>query len=137
MKDLLQICTFSLLAQAWFTYFNFTFWLSKIKSGNYYVPVFGWTFKSWWSFTFGIWFFNAIFCYLWATILISWCYKLSLKDSGGLYYAFLIIQIVSLLTSVIFMRLIVGETPNRNGWIALVLIILASLFAANSGRGVR
>ncbi len=134
MKSFLQIYAVSLLAQIWFTFFNLKFWLSGLKSEVYRIPLFGWTLKTWWGFTWGIWFFNAAFCYFWATALIGWCYKLSLKDSGGLYHGFLVIQIVSIMTSVVFMRLIVGETPDRNGWIALVLVLLASVFAAYSGR---
>lgn len=135
MQDLLktlQILGISLVAQIWFTYFNVTFWLSRLKSGVYYVPVFNWTFNHWLTFTFGVWFFNAIFCYIWATPLIGWAYHISLGYSKGLYFGFLLIQVASFLTSVYFMHLIVGETPNRNGWIVILLLLLAIPFTAHS-----
>lgn len=133
LLKLLQILGISLLAQIWFNFFNFKFWLSGLKSGIYHMPILGW-FKSWWTFTLGAWCFNAIFCYIWATMLIGWCYKLSVESSGGLTRGFLVIQAASFLSSIYFIRLIVGETPNRNGWIAIILILLALPFAANSSK---
>ena len=137
LLKILQILVISLVAQTWFTYFNLTFWLSKLKSGIYDVPLFGWKFDSWLSFTLGAWFFNSIYCYIWATLLIGWCYTISIKDSSGLYPAFLVIQLASFMVSVMFMRLIVGETPNRNGWIVIALILLAIPFAAHSSTNVK
>ena len=139
MRDLLKllpIFVVALLAQCWFNFFNVTFWLSRLKAGSYRIPLVGWTFETWWGFTMGIWSFNAVFCYIWSTVLIAWCYKESVKQSQGLYAALLIIQIASNLSSILFMRLIAGEVPNRNGWIAIGLFLLASFFTANSGRNV-
>ena len=84
----------------------------------------------------GVWLFNALFCYLPATLLIALAYRMSITNSGGFYSAFIVVNIASVLASVLFMRLIVGETPTTRGWIAIVLILLASVFAANSGRNV-
>lgn len=137
MRDLLKlwpIYTYSIAAQLIFNYVNLTFLFSKIKSGNYSVPFFG-PFASLEKFTVAAWLFNSL-AYITATILVARSYRLSVESSGGLYSALIVGQIAAILVSTLFMRLIVGEVPTRNGWIAIALALCASLFAANSGRNV-
>lgn len=137
MGDLLKlwpIYVYSILAQLIFNYFNLTFLFSKIKSGNYTVPLFG-SFMSLDKFTVAAWLFNS-FGYIIATILVARSYRISVNNSGGLYSALIISQITSVIISTLFMRIIVGEVPTRNGWIALTLALAAAFFTVNSGRNI-
>ena len=140
MKDLvhlLQIYGLSFVAQVWFNYFNFYFFYGKLKSGNYTVPMFpDHVFKNLVTFTMAAWIFNAIFCYIGATIITAYCYQLSIKYFGGLSSALIVTLISSLFTAVLFMKTSTGESLSRNEWIAVLLIILASVFAAYSGKKV-
>lgn len=137
MKDLLKLLPIyaTLLgAQLIFNYFNYTFLFSKIKSGVYHVPLFG-DFTSWWKFVIAVWIFNGP-AYIIGTILVAWSVKISLTNFGVMYTSLIVGQVVTILVTVFFMWYSVGELPSKNGWIALILVFLASLFAANSGRNV-
>lgn len=140
MRDLLKLLPIyglSLTAQLWFNYFNFKFLFSKIKTGDYTVPFFSHVFQGLGTFTVAIWAFNAILCYIPATIIVSYAYKLSVENFGGLSSAVIVGLIASGVTSLLFMRLLAGETLNRNGWIAIALILLALPFAANSSTNIK
>ncbi len=137
MSDLLKLLPIyglSLIAQLWYNYFNFKFLFSKIKLGDYTVPFSSHVFQWLGTFTVVIWVFNAIFCYIPATIIVAYAYKLSVENFNGLSSALIVGQVASILTSVLFMRLMTGESLNRNGWIAIIIILLALPFAAHSSR---
>ena len=135
LLKLLPIYAISLLAQLVFQYVNFSFMFSRLKNGNLKIPVSEHIFSSWWSFTVAAWLFNATF-YLAGSLLTVWAYKLSIDSFGGLYSGFIVASIAAIIMSVFFMYIFAGEVPNKNGWIALILVVLASFFAANSGKGV-
>ena len=126
----IYICFF--LANIWFSLFNVTFWLSRIKTGVYKLPFFDKIFETWWGFTLAIWCFNAIFCYMGATLLVARAYKTSVDNFGVLMSAFVISQIVSTAVPLFFICTQTGEMPNRQEFIALGLILIASLILANS-----
>lgn len=137
MRDLLKLLPIyaTLLgAQLVMNYFNYTFLFAKIKSGIYHVPLFG-DFTSWWKFVVAVWIFNAP-AYILGTIFVAWSIKLSLVNFGVMYTSIIVGQVVTIITTLFFMWYRMGELPSRNGWIALILVFLASLFAANSGRNV-
>ncbi len=133
----LPIYGLMLTAQLWFNYFNFKFLFSKIKFGDYTVPFVNHVFKWLTTFTIAGWTFNAMFCYIPATILVAYSYKISVENFNGLSSAVIVGQVASLMTSVLFMRLMAGEALNRNGWIAIALIILALPFAAYSSTNIK
>lgn len=167
LLKLLPILGVLTAAQLIFSYFNYTFLFSKIKSGNYRVPYFYWmmvvswivftgiyytvapkiksgfldslfkegVFDSWWKFTVAAWMFNAL-PYILGTIFVAWSIKLSVNNFGDMYTSVILGQIVTTAMTVLFMWYRMGELPSRNGWIALVLVFLASLFIANSGKNV-
>ena len=140
MRDLLKLLPIfglSLAAQFWFNYFNFKFLFSKIKIGVYTVPFVNHVFEWLGTFTVAVWSFNAIFCYIPATIMVAYAYKLSVESFGGLSSAVIVGQVASILTSVLFMRLMAGEALNKNGWIAIILILLVLPFAANSSTNIK
>lgn len=137
MKDLLKllpIYTILLGAQFLFSYVNYTFIFSKIKSGVYHLPLFG-DFTSWWKFVLAAWLFNAP-AFVLGTVLVVLSMKLSISNFGVVYVSVIASQIISIILTLFFMWYRMGELPTRNGWIALVLVFLASLFATNSGRSV-
>lgn len=134
---LLPIYGLMLTAQLWFNYFNFKFIFSKIKVGDYTVPFINHVFEWLATFTIVSWIFNAIFCYIPATILVAYSYKISVENFNGLSSAVIVGQVASVMTSVLFMRLVAGEALNRNGWISIALIILALPFAAYSSTNVK
>ncbi len=137
LLKLLPIFGLSLLAQFWFNYFNFKFLFSKIKFGDYTVPFINHVFEWLATFTVVGWTFNGIFCYIPATIIVAYGYKISVENFDGLSSAVIVGQVASLMTSVLFMRVMAGETLNRNGWIAIVLIFLALPFAAYSSTNIK
>lgn len=137
MKDLLKlwpIYATLIVAQLIFNLLNYTFIYSKIKSGIYHVPLFG-DFTSLTKFTAAAWLTNAL-GYLVGTILVAWSVKFSLVNFGIMYTSVIVSQIITIIFTLFFMWYRMGELPTRNGWIALILVFFASLFAANSGRNV-
>jgi hypothetical protein len=134
LLKLLPVYATLLGAQLVFNYFNYTFLFSKIKLETYHVPLFG-DFTSWWKFVAAAWVFNGP-AYIIGTILTVWSVKLSLTNFGVMYTSIIVGQVVTILVTLFFMWYRMGELPSRNGWIALILVFLASLFAANSGRNV-
>jgi len=134
LSKLVQIYGLSLTAQIIFNFFNFYILFSRIKFANYHVPLIG-TFDSLWKFVIAAWLFNAPM-YICGTILVGYAYRLSVLNFEGMYLAFIGGQISSVLTSILFIWLTAGEIPNRNGWIAIALVFLASFFAAHSSKPV-
>lgn len=131
-SKLLQILVIQLLASAIFSYFNFRFLFSRIKYGVYEVPLFG-SFDVWWKFIIAAWMFNTPF-YVAGTLLMALSYKISSENFGTLYTAFIVSNVCGILVSIFFIRLTVGEMPNRNGWIAMTLVLASLFFAAYSGK---
>lgn len=129
---LLSILVIQLVASAIFSYFNFKFLFSRIKSGVYEVPLLG-SFDVWWKFIIAAWVFNIPF-YVVGTLLVALSYKISLENFGTLYTAFIVSNVCGILMSVFFIHLTAGEVPNKNGWIAIVLVLASLLFAAYSGK---
>lgn len=142
MKALLQLMPLYgvlLLAQLIFSWFNYNFLFSKIKSGVYQILIpfteIMFVFSSWHKFAIAAWLFNAP-AYLIGTILVAFSIKLSVDDFGVAYVWVIASQVIAIATTMFFMWYKMGELPNRNGWIALILILLASIFSANSGRNI-
>lgn len=121
----------------WFNYFNFQFIFSKIKSGKYTLPWVEHVFEGWGTFTLAAWSFNILFCYIPATLLVAYTYKISVERYGGLSSAAIVGWIMNILTQVLFMRLLAGEKLNKNGWIAVAIVLMALPFAANSSTNVK
>ena len=135
MKAFLQVIPMYLillLAHSIMSYGSYTFIFSKIKSGVYSLPILG-EFTSWQWFTITAWLFAAML-YIPGTILVVLASRLSMKNSGSMYPWAIAGQIVPIITMIFFMYYRIGETPNRNGWIALLLVMIASVFAAYSGK---
>lgn len=132
---LLPIYGVMLAAQLVFSWFNYTFLFSKMKLGVYYLPIVNQTFTSWWKFAIAAWLFNAP-AYVVGTILVALSIKLSVESFGVVYTSIIVGQIVTTITAIFFMWYRIGELPNRNGWIALTLVLLASIFAAYSGKNI-
>jgi len=137
LLKVLPILGLSIVSGLWFNYFNFQFLFSRIKSGNYTIPFLKHVFSWLPTFVMSAWIFNALFCYIPATIIVAYSYKMSVTNFQGLSSALIIGHAVSILTSVLFIRLMAGETLNRNGWIAVALILLALPFSANSSTSVK
>lgn len=137
MKELLKLLPiFATLigAQLIFNFINYTLIYPKIKSGVYHVPLFG-DFTSLTGFAAASWLIGTP-GFLVGTILVAWSVRLSFFNFGVMYTSVIISQIITTISTLFFMWYRMGELPTRNGWIALVLVFLASLFAANSGRSV-
>lgn len=136
MKFALQfLLIFGILLASHFFTANFTYTIvGKLKSGDYSIATLGYhiyTFQSWFWFVF--WFLAMIQPFYWiGGIMIMATYKYSLIHFHAAYLAVLANLITIILNTVFFMRLRVGEVPNKNGWIALVFILIASIFAALS-----
>ncbi len=140
MKDLLKILPIygvSFVAQIMFNFVNFTYFISRLKTGVYTIKVFDklFTFNHWWTFTIAVWFYNAP-VYIVATVLVAWAYVMSVRVFGDLSSGIIVGTIAYLATSLFFVRLRAGELPTRNGWIAIAMLILVSFFAAHSGKNV-
>lgn len=125
-----------------FSFLNTYFWLSGIKFGSYTLPLnkipildlffsVPLVFKTHWGFTVGAWVLNAP-GYFFATLIVGWAYKISVDNYGVLYPAFIIGQIAPLITSMFFLYFRIGELPNMQEWLALVLIFIASFILINS-----
>lgn len=127
----------SIITGLWFNFFNFKFLFSKIKSGQYTVPYTKHVFEWLTTFTLGAYGFNLLFCYLPATILTAYAYKISVEKFGGLASASIVGWVTNILASVLFMRLLAGEKLNRNGWIAVIIVFIALPFAANSSTNIK
>ena len=133
---LLHIYALAMIAQLWYNFFNFRFIYSKVKIGDYTVPFINHVFQRLSTFTVVAWTFNAVFCYIPATIISVYSFYLSYKYFGGASSALIVNIISTLLTAILFMKLTTGESLNKNGWIAVMLIVLASFFAAHSGKNI-
>ena len=135
MKDLLKILPMygvMFLAQFIMSWGSYTFIFSRVKSGKYILPLFG-EFSSWQTFTVVAWLMASIL-YIPGTILVVWAVRMSLKNSGSMYPWAIAGQMVPIFITMFFMWYRIGEVPNRNGWISIVLVITASIFAAFSGK---
>ena len=134
LLKLLPIYTTLFSAQFIFSYVNYTFIFSKIKSGVFHLPLFG-DFTPWWKFVIMAWLFNAP-AFIFGTVLVVWSMKLSLDNFGAAYTSIIASQIISVIMTLFFMWYRMGELPSRNGWIALILVFIASLLTASSGKKV-
>ena len=83
------------------------------------------------GFSLAAWAFNASF-YAIVSVLVSLTFMISLKSFGTVAPALIASFITSIMSSILFMWLITNEVPTRNGWIAIILVLIASIFAAKS-----
>lgn len=135
MKALFQgltIYAIMFLAQFIMSWGSYTFIFSKVKSNKYTLPLFG-EFQSWQWFTVVAWS-MASMLYIPGTILVVLASRYSMRNSGSMYPWAIAGQMVPIGITMFFMWYRIGELPNRNGWIALILVMLASIFASFSGR---
>lgn len=113
-----------------------TYTLAKnIKDGQYVTPLVGWRFESWWPF---IMVSVAILqpFYWTGGVLIFTAYKLA-HDSYKEIYPAVILNLAAMTAwTVVMMYFRVKELPTRDGWIALILVVVASLLVANIKRNV-
>lgn len=110
--------------------------VKNIKAGQYVTPLFGWRFEGWWPFitvSVGI---LQIFYYT-GGVMIFTAFKLSLDHFGKIYPAVILNLAAATAWTVIMMYFRVKELPTREGWIALILIIIASVLAMNTGRNIK
>jgi len=137
LLKILPIYFFAVLTSIWYSFVNFQFLFSKIKSGIYTVPYTSHIFEKFHNFVAGAYLFNMLICYFPAIFLTAIMFKISVDRFGGLSSALMVNHATSVLASVLFIRLLSGETPNRNGWIAIILILTALPFAANSSTNIK
>ena len=143
LLKLLQIYGVAFLAQIMFNFYNFTFLFSRlkfgVKTGFFSIPVIlidkTFTFGNWKTLTLGAWFLGAI-VYIPAFLLMAWSYVLSIRYFDNLTSAIIVSTIASMTTSIFFAHLRAGEVLSRNGWIAILLLVIASFFAPYAGRNV-
>lgn len=107
----------------------------NIKTGQYITPLFGWRFESWWPFILTS--VTMLQPFYWTGgVMIFTAYKLSLDNFSEAYPAVILNLAAMTAWTVLMMYVRVKELPTRDGWIALVLIIIASLLAMNAGRNI-
>lgn len=107
----------------------------QLKLGSYVTPIFGWKFDHWLSY---------IACSMGAFQVLYWingimlftAYKLSFDHFGTMYPAVILNLVAVIFWTVLMMYIRVGEIPSRDGWIAIVLIIIASLLTMNAGKNI-
>lgn len=69
--------------------------------------------------------------------MIFTAYKLSLDRFSEAYPAVILNLSAMTAWTVVMMYLRVKEVPTRDGWIALALILIASLLAINAGKNIK
>lgn len=107
----------------------------NLKNGYYVTPIFGWRFDNWPMFIVASLGAFQPFYWLGGVLLFS-AYKLSM-DYFSEMYPVVILNLVAVTSWTILMMYIkVREVPTRDGWIALVLIIIVSLLAINAGKNI-
>ena len=108
----------------------------NIKIGQYVTPLFGWKFESWWPFiTISV---ATLQVFYWTGgVMIFTAYKLSLDHFDKVYPAVILNLVAMTAWTVLMMYLQVRELPTRDGWIALALIVIASLLSMNSGKNIK
>ena len=108
----------------------------NIKAGQYITPIFGWRFESWWPFiTISV---GILQPFYWTGgVMIFTAYKLSLDNFSEVFPAVILNLAAMTGWTVLMMYVRVKELPTRDGWIALILIVIASLLAMNAGRSVK
>lgn len=108
----------------------------NIKAGQYITPILGLRFDSWLPFI--IVSVTILQPFYWTGgIMIFTAYKLSLDNFSGVYPAVILNLAAMNAWTVLMMYLRVKELPTRDGWIALALIIIASLLAMNAGKNIK
>ena len=117
---------------SWITYSI----LQNLKNGSYVVPIFGWRFEHWFSFVVGALAIMQIF-YLISGIILFTAYKLTLDHFQVAYPAVVLNLLAVVLWTILMMYVRVREIPTRDGWIAIALIIIASLLAMNAGKNIK
>lgn len=123
-----------MIASHWTSVLTYTL-VRNIKAGEWVVPLFGWRFESWWPFILTS--VTMLQPFYWTGgVMIFTAYKLSLDNFSEAYPAVILNLAAMTGWTVLMMYLRVKELPTRDGWIALVLIIIASLLAMNAGRNI-
>lgn len=137
MSRILNLLLISLLVvmSHWTSILTYTL-VKNIKAGQYVTPLFGWKFENWWPFitvSVGV---LQVFYYT-GGVMIFTAYKLSLDHFKEAYPAVILNLAAMTAWTVLMMYFRVKELPTRDGWIALVLIVVVSLLAINSGRNIK
>lgn len=112
----------------------------NIKTGQYITPVFGWQFENngWPSFFYfmgvslGI---MQVFYWVGGMLLFT-AYKLAMDHYEEMYPVVILNLATMTFTTVIMMYFRVKEIPGRDGWIALILIFIASFLAIHAGKSI-
>lgn len=107
----------------------------NLKLGNYVTPFIGWKFEHWSTFLISS---LAIFqpIYFVNGFILFTAYKLSFDHLGTMYPAVVLNLVAIIFWTIFMMYLRVKEVPTRDGWIAIVLIVVASLLAMNAGKNI-
>lgn len=69
--------------------------------------------------------------------MIFTAYKLSLDNFSGVYPAVILNLAAMTGWTVLMMYVRVKELPTRDGWIAITLVLIASLLALNAGKSLK
>ena len=110
--------------------------VANIKAGQYVTPLFGWRFDSWWPFiTVSVAILQPF--YFTGGVMIFTAYKLTFDWYGNIYPAVILNLAAMTGWTVVMMYFRVKELPTRDGWIALILIVIVSLLAMNAGRNIK
>lgn len=108
----------------------------NIKTGQYITPLFGWRFENWWPFVLVS--VAVLQPFYWTGgVLIFTAYKISLDRFTEAYPAVILNLAAMTAWTIMMMYFRVRELPTRDGWVALTLIIIASLLAINTGRSLK
>ncbi len=108
----------------------------NIKAGQYIAPILGLRFESWWPFILVS--VTILQPFYWTGgVMIFTAYKLSLDHFTNVYPVVILNLAAMNAWTVLMMYLRVKELPTRDGWIALALIIIASLLAMNAGKNIK
>lgn len=100
------------------------------------MPLVGWEFESWWPFIMVS--VTVLQPFYWTGgVLIFTAYKISLDHFLEVYPAVILNLAAMTAWTVLMMYLRVKELPSRDGWIAIVLIIIASILAINAGKNIK
>jgi len=107
-----------------------------LKTGSYVTPLFGWKFSHWLSFVFVSLAALQVF-YLLSGMILFVAYKLTLDYFHVMYPAVILNMVAIIFWTILMMYIKVKEVPTRDGWIALSLVVIASLLAMNAGRNLK
>lgn len=131
----LLLISLLILISHWTSILTYTL-VRNIKNGQYIVPLLGWKFENWWPFVLVSVAFLQPF-YWTGGVLLFTAYKVSLDRFTEVYPAVILNLAAMIAWTIMMMYFRVRELPTRDGWIALTLIIIASLLAINTGRSIK